>query len=533
MGAVAAAAIGTVLALMNALGIFAGTSWDTWRVVLKAIYALPLSASELETYQRLTGRTSAPLRPFREVWLLVGRRGGKSFITALIAVYQCTCRTFKLAPGETGVFMVIAADRKQARVIKGYVGAMLRALDALADMVENETAEQIELKNGLRIEITTASFRTLRGYTCIGAACDEVAFWQSDDSANPDTEILGALRPAMATQPDAILVCITSPHARRGEVWKAYQRHFGKDDSPVLVVQADSRTMNPELPQAIVDQAYADDPQHASAEYGAQFRSDLETFVAPEAVEACRIDGRFENPPMRGVSYRAFVDPSGGSSDSMTLAIGHVFAGRIVVDVLREERAPFDPDATVQEFAATLRAYRVSTVRGDRYGGEWPRERFQKHGISYRVVDKTKSELYQALLPRLNAATIELLDHDRAIKQLLGLERRTSRGGRDSVDHPSGGKDDLANAIAGVAYELRSGQHAIASITKADVESVRDELARCAIADAERLANGSQEEFLNQQGQTAIGSWQDRYYGRPKRPSWRPDVFSGGWISDQ
>jgi hypothetical protein len=90
---------------------------------------------------------------------------------------------------------------------------------------------------------------------------------------------------------------------------------------------------------------------------------------------------RFELPPMRGVSYRGFVDPSGGSSDSMTLAIGHVASGRIVVDVLREQRAPFDPDATVKDFAATLREYRISTVRGDRYAGEWPRERFSKYGI--------------------------------------------------------------------------------------------------------------------------------------------------------
>jgi hypothetical protein len=465
--------IGSTLALMKALGMFQGASWDAWRVVLKAIYALPMSDVELKAYRRLTGRLAPPSQPFREVWLIVGRRGGKSFITALVTVYQVCCRRFTLAPGETGVFMVIAADRKQARVIKGYVGAMLRTLGALAEMVSNETAEQIELKNGLRIEITTASFRTLRGYTCIGAACDEVAFWQSDDSANPDAEILAALRPAMATQPDAVLILITSPYARRGEVWKAYQRHFGKDDSSVLVVQADSRTMNPELPQSIVDQAYADDAAHASAEYGAKFRTDIESFVSVEAVNACRIDGRFELPPAGGISYRAFVDPSGGSSDSMTLAIGHTFAGRIVIDAVREQKAPFDPDATAKDFAALLHTYRVTSVAGDRYGGIWPRERFRKHGISYRVADSTKSELYQALLPRLNAGTIELLDHERSIKQLLALERRTSRGGKDSIDHPSGAKDDIANVIAGVAHELRSGQALLASISVGDVEKAR------------------------------------------------------------
>jgi hypothetical protein len=40
-----------------------------------------------------------------------------------------------------------------------------------------------------------------------------------------------------------------------------------------------------------------------------------------------------------------------------------------------------------------------TTVVGDRYGGEWPRERFRKHGIDYRVSDKPRSDLYRDMLP--------------------------------------------------------------------------------------------------------------------------------------
>ena len=141
-------AIGSILALMKVLGLFLGRSWETWCVALKAIVALALSAAELAVYQHITARNTAPTRPFREVWLICGRRGGKSVIAALIAVYQCTCRTFKRIPGEMLVFMVIAADRKQARVIKGYISAMLRAIGALESLVENETADTITLKNG-------------------------------------------------------------------------------------------------------------------------------------------------------------------------------------------------------------------------------------------------------------------------------------------------------------------------------------------------------------------------------------------------
>jgi len=89
-------------------------------------------------------------------------------------------------------------------------------------------------------------------------------------------------------------------------------------------------------------------------------------------------------------------------------------------------------------------------VRGDRYAGEWPRERFRVHGIEYRPADKPKSDLYRDLLPAVNSGLVDLLDHERLTAQLTALERRSARGGRDSIDHPPGGRDDLANCVAGV-----------------------------------------------------------------------------------
>ncbi len=466
--AVGAIVTGSILALTRLLGMFSGSSWDNWRTILKAIVGAPLTDSELAFFQRVTRRTAVRPGGFQEVWLLVGRRGGKSIITALLAVFQCCCKTYTLAPGEIGVFVVISATRYQARVIYTYIVAMLRILGQYDEqpITDGEpTATEIVLRNGLHIEIHAASYRNLRGYTVIGAACDEVAFWQSDDSANPDVEILNALRPAMATVPNALLCCITSVYARRGEVWRMYQKHFGNADSDVLVVQAPTQTMNPAVRQSVIDKAYEDDPSAAAAEYGSEFRTDIEAFVTHEAVAACVAAGCYELAPARGLHYRAFVDPAGGSGgDSMTLAIAHVARGRIVIDALREAQPPFSPDDVVKELADLLKSYRVTQVTGDRWGGEWPRERLQKHGISYRVGEKTKSELYQALLPRLNAGTIDLLDHERCRKQALALERRTTRGGKDSIDHPSGGHDDVINAVAGVAYLLRDGQAAVATI---------------------------------------------------------------------
>ena len=158
-------------------------------------------------------------------------------------------------------------------------------------------------------------------------------------------------------------------------------------------------------------------------------------FVSREAIEACVATGVTVRAPLSGIRYTAFVDPSGGSSDSMTCAIAHKEGDRIVIDSVLERKAPFSPEAAVAEFAGTLKAYRVSSVKGDRYGGEWPAERFQVHGIRYEPAELNRSELYLGFLPLLNSGRLDLLDCPRLITQFVGLERRTARSGRDSIDH--------------------------------------------------------------------------------------------------
>ena len=129
----------------------------------------------------------------------------------------------------------------------------------------------------------------------------------------------------------------------------------------------------------------------------------------------------------------------------------------IIIDAIREARPPFSPDAVVDDFAALLKSYRVSRVTGDRYAGEFPRELFRKHGIAYDLAKQTKSELFRDLLPLLNSGRIVLPRNDRLQGQIVGLERRTSAVGRDTISHPDRGHDDVANAVAGAATLSKFG----------------------------------------------------------------------------
>ena len=216
--------------------------------------------------------------------------------------------------------------------------------------------------------------------------------------------------------------------------------------------------MNPNIDERVIAEAYNQDEAAASAEYGAEFRRDIESFIAPEALDAVVVSGRYELPYLSEFSYVAFVDPSGGSQDAMTLAIAHRKDDQTVLDAVRERRPPFSPEDVVWAFSGLMKLYGISTVIGDRYAGDWIRERFLEHGIDYETTDRTKSELYRELLPMINSRKVQLLDHPRLHTQLCRLERRTAWGGRDTVDHAPGGHDDLANAVAGAFVEANKGE---------------------------------------------------------------------------
>jgi hypothetical protein len=436
-------------------------TWEAWFTVITALFGLPLTEDQLANYQQCTGRAVAPTSPLTEAWLICGRRSGKSFMLALIAVYLATFRDWRpyLAPAERATVLVVSVDRRQARVILRFIRGMLTGIPMLARMIERETADSFDLSNSVAIEVATASFRTTRGYAICACCLDELAFFRTDDAAEPDYEILSAIRPGMAQFPNAMLLCASSPYAKKGALHDAFKRHYGKDGD-VLVWKAPTKVMNSTVPQSIIDAAMERDPASAAAEWMAEFRSDLEDYISRETVIQCVDVGVYERSPIPTTRYVSFVDVSGGSVDSTCCAVGHLEGDLIVVDALREIKAPHDPESATEELAQFLASFKVSETTGDRYSAQWCAQAFEKRRIRYKHSELNKSQLYVELLPRLNAKTIRLLDHPRAINQICGLERHTTRGGRDSIDHPSGSgsHDDVANVLANLAVVLASSK---------------------------------------------------------------------------
>jgi hypothetical protein len=379
-----------------------------------------------------------------------GRRSGKSRLAGAIAVYVATLVDHHLARGETGTVLVLSATRGQARTVFKYCVGYLEAAPLLAREIESITQDEIRLRNGVVISTHVNSFRSVRGKSVLCCVCDEISFWRDDTSANPDKEVIRALTPALVHS-GGMLCCISTPYRRLGLLWERYRQHFGQNSEDVLVVQGASTAFNPTLKQRMIDRAIADDPEGAEAEWNAQFRADIASFLDDELITSAVRAGPRELPPRYDKTYHAFVDPSGGRSDSYTMTIGHREGEKFVADVVTGVPPKFNPGEVTERFAQIVRTYRCTRVTGDNYGAEWVADAWRSQGLVYERSDMPASALYQEAVPLFTREEISIPDHPQLIRELRLLERRTSRMGKDAITHPPGGHDDFANSLAGCA----------------------------------------------------------------------------------
>jgi hypothetical protein len=436
-------------AFRTLLGL-SGPTFGAWRALIGGAFGCQLTAEEAETFATLTGGRSPLAARCRELWIAVGRRGGKNFVAARIAIYLALLHRWKLAPGEVGIVLVLASTRDQANVAFRYIKGALEAHDALAAEVEEFRSATIVLRNGIEIRIGTADNASVRGATLVAVLCDEYAFWQPEDAV----EVVRAVRPGMATQPDAMLIVISSVYSATSPFGEAFRRNFGKDDPYAVYARATTRQMNPTIPQEFIDAEIARDPVANTAEYLSVERSDVASFLDAALVDGCtrpeprELPFRLTLPNGTPISYFAGIDVSGGRGDATAVAVAHAEGDRVVIDACRRFPAPHDPAAIAASVASFLQPYGITRAIGDHYGAELSRSIYAEVGVALAPAEATRSECYLRLLPLLTTGRIELPPEPTLRTELLGLERRTARSGKDSVDHRPGAHDDLANAVA-------------------------------------------------------------------------------------
>jgi hypothetical protein len=444
-----------IVSAMNHPGLFApwfpGASWDHWRTVLKAAFALPMTESE-RAFFRTVAERDPPRKRVRELWCIIGRGGGKDSVASLIAAYAAALFEpgRKLRPGETALVQCLACDREQSRIVLDYTRSYFAEIPPLKAMVVRETADGFELSNNVDIAVATNSYRAVRGRTLLCAVLDELAFYRDERSSTPDEEVYRAIKPGLARMPGSMLIGISTPYRKAGLLYRVFSEHFGRDDDDVLVIRAPSIAFNPTLDERAIHRALSEDPAGAAAEWLAQFRDDVSGWATRELIEAAVDRGVRVRPPVPRVQYHSFVDASGGVSDSFTCGIAHAEDRTAVLDCLVEIRPPFNPDVATAQIADVLKSYRCHSTTGDRYGAQWTVSAFQRYGIRYGHSERDRSAIYLDTLPLFSSGRVRLLDNARLVSQFASLERIASPAGKDRVQKPRGsGHDDVCNSAAG------------------------------------------------------------------------------------
>jgi hypothetical protein len=426
-----------------------GPSWVNWRALLGGALGCPLDAQGADVFRLLTKRE--PLKaPARELWLAIGRRGGKNRVSAACIVYLALLKKWTLAPGETPTVLVLASDRVQAKVAFRYILGLLRSHPSLAREIVNVTADTIMLLNGVEIAIGTADNAAVRGRTIVACICDEFAFWAHEEAA----EVLRALRPGMATQPDSMLIVISSVFAAYGPFYEARRAHFGVDDSRVLYAVATSQQMNPTLDDAFIAAELARDPAANSAEYLSIERSDRAGFADVALVDGNTRASVRELPRVQGVSYVGALDVSGGRDDATAAAIAFRDGDRAIIAACRRWSSPHDASVVASQVAEFLKGYGLTSAVADDYGAGLSTAVYRPAGLTLTKAENNASDTYLRLLPLLTSNRIEMPPDPILRHELLGLERHVRSSGKDFVTHRDGAHDDLANAVARAAVAV-------------------------------------------------------------------------------
>jgi hypothetical protein len=447
------------------------TTWSPWMAILRAAFGLELNDRQRGLFPAVAGGRDPPSQRVKELWCVCGRRSGKTRMAAAISVYTASIEQHRLAPGEVGYVLLLAASKAQASVAFQYVVGFLEASPILRGQINVVTQDEVRLRGNIIIGVHSGSYRTIRGRILLAVVGDETSYWRSEDSAQPDVEIFRACAPALAAS-GGIWVGISTGYKKFGLLHQKWRDHFGQSNDDVLVIQAASEQLNPTLDRAMIARAKAADPEAADSEWGGGFRSDISQFLPDADIEAAINYARpMELPRQRGLHYRAFCDASGGRHDHYVVGISHKEGASLVLDALRGRAPPFDPDAVTKELSDLVKSYGCREITGDNYSAAWTEQAWNKTGVRYRRSEINKSQIYLETLVAFTRNQASLPNHSKLIKELRLLERRVHRSGRDTIDHGPHGSDDYANACCGALYMLgRPGASYLSLMMREDDE---------------------------------------------------------------
>jgi len=480
--------------------------WPTQRAVLKCFYGMPLDDTVAnipireyphETildnltekgfveYMTDNGRSNVnPDKPHdsTQLILVMGRRSGKTFMSALILCYTLyqmikmgdPQEFYGLPSGELIKVANVAATKDQATVLFNMVSNFInkspffkryhiKTLETKIKIATPADLQKKKLRPSLEVRAYPCSAKSIRGSGTITAVMDEIAHYDSTGGPSSDDRVYTAFAPSIVTfGGHGRLVSISSPLGEAGKLYDMYRKGVEEDNKTFMCFQLPSWLANPTIKMSVLEEMEAADPDNFWAEYGASFlASTSRSYIQNiEALKDCVDKGRHYDiiRPSTGLRYYMAID-IGFVRDGFAAAIVHAEGTRIIVDyanIFFAKQAPYEhldmlePEDMADYVFSIYSQFRPSAACMDQFESFSFNSLLSRKGVKIERVTfdrSTNSEAYQSFRNRIYQGDIRLPDYSYLQKELRNLRVTSSSKYSLKVEAPFGAHDDLSDAV--------------------------------------------------------------------------------------
>lgn len=443
---------------------------------------VPVEMTEVELYKFMTDKDYdvTKIKIKNKVNFVIGRRGGKTTLSSMLAIYCAIITNWKpfLQKTPFATVLVLSHSKEFSDEILEIVRTFIEASPVLKRLINVRKKNTVNTMNlsvpfieeskvvysRVQIKVGAASSKTTRGIAACAVLCDEIAFWNLDENMKEtDEKIMRAVRPATKQfGKKAFLIKLSSPGIKQGVLYNEYLKwNKGTLPASYAVFKAPSWVWNTILPKEEFIEEWELDQDGFDTEYRANFVDSLSNFILPEFVDMAVVKGRTFQPPegkKSQVVYRAAIDAA-YKKDAFTFSVVGHFENRIKQYVLKgwegSKKNPVQAKEVAEYIRTVIKEYGIDEVAADQYSFEPLREIFAQYGIT--LVEKTftltfKKQIYFNLKRLVHSQQIDLLDHEKLSKEIKELVIEQTGSGQIRIGHPPGGSDDYADSTAIAAW---------------------------------------------------------------------------------
>jgi len=441
--------------------------------------------TEYEIYEFLTDEKYNPKKlkdiKINKIDLICGRRSGKTLLSAVISIYCAISNNWKpfLKKTPFATVLIMSHSREFSDEVLEIIRTLIESshvLSALINKDKKNTSSTMNLKvpwiiNGtqiqysrVQIKVAAASSKTTRGVAACAILCDEIAFWNLDESMKEtDAKIMKAVRPAMKQFREfGMLIKLSSPGIKQGVLYGEYKKHRAGELPPSYAVfKAPSWVMTPDdvVPSEEFKEEFDLDAESFDQEYRGNFADSLSFFITPEYIDMAVLKKvTFMAPEADATKYTAAIDAA-YKGDRFTFSVTAYVNGKLKQYMSKSWEGTKQKPVSAYEVAEFIRnvtkQFNIDEVAADQYSFQPLKEIFGTYGVNlkeYVFTPAFKKKIYWNLKKLVHSQQIDLLDNEIQTRELKELIVEQGQSGNIKIGHPAGGTDDFADSLAVSAF---------------------------------------------------------------------------------